>query len=78
MQISTLISHCSELIQIILKSSQPADLIASKYFRAKKLLAAKKENLFQKPFLPHSNKSSYRIFFLYFFLTIAPQITKKF
>lgn len=68
MQISTLISHCSELIQIILKSSQPADLIASKYFRAKKYIGSK-----ERKFISETVFTSLRIKVLIeFFLILFP------
>lgn len=41
MKLSTLISHSSELIRIILKSYQPSDRIASQYFRKKKYIGSK-------------------------------------
>ena len=68
MQISTLISHCSELIQIILKSPQPADLIASKYFRAKKYIGSK-----ERKFISETVFTSLRIKVLIeFFLILFP------
>ncbi len=40
MQLSSLLGHASELVRIIRKSSQPADSIASDYFRSKKYLGS--------------------------------------
>ncbi len=65
MQISTLISHCSELTQFILKSSQPADLIASKYFRAKKYIGSK-----ERKFISETVFTSIRIKILIDYLLI--------
>ena len=40
MQLESLLGHSSELVRIIQKSSQPADTIASEYFRSKKYIGA--------------------------------------
>jgi len=53
MKISTLISHTAELMKIIYKSSQPADKIASEYFRSKKYIGSK-ERKFLSELLFHS------------------------
>lgn len=78
MKISTLLKHSSELLQIILKSQQPADLIASKYFRAKKYIGSK-----ERKFISELVFSSIRIKILIEFLIIrnplccSPKLTKK-
>jgi len=41
MQESSLIGHAEELVRIIRKSAQPADFIASEYYRTKKYIGAK-------------------------------------
>lgn len=41
MQLTTLISHCSELLRIIKKSPQASDILTSQYFRQKKYIGSK-------------------------------------
>jgi 16S rRNA (cytosine967-C5)-methyltransferase len=41
MRITTLISHCGQLLNIIVKNHKPSDRIASEYFRSKKYIGSK-------------------------------------